>query len=89
MSPAKDQEYFSDGMSEELLNLLSKVNDLKVISRTSSFSFKGKNVEVRKIGKVLGVANVLEGSVGKSGSTIRVSAQWGEGERGTHLWSET
>ena len=89
MSPAKDQEYFSDGMSEELLNLLSKIHDLKVISRTSSFSFKGKNLDVRKIGKDLGVANILEGSVRKSGNTIRITAQLIEVEKGTHLWSET
>ena len=89
MSPAKDQEYFSDGISEELLNLLSKIQDLKVISRTSSFSFKGKNLDVRKIGKDLGVANILEGSVRKSGNTIRITAQLIEVEKGTHLWSET
>ena len=89
MSPAKDQEYFSDGMSEELLNLLSKIQDLKVISRTSSFSFKGKNLDVRKIGENLGVATILEGSVRKSGNTIRITAQLIEVKNGTHLWSET
>ena len=89
MSPAKDQEYFSDGMSEELLNLLSKIQDLKVISRTSSFSFKGKNLDVRKIGENLGVANILEGSVRKSGNTIRITAQLIEVKNGFHLWSET
>ena len=89
MSPAKDQEYFSDGMSEELLNLLSKIPTLKVISRTSSFSFKGKNLDVRKIGENLGVANILEGSIRKSGNTIRITAQLIEVQNGTHLWSET
>src|SRR5204863_5935013 len=89
MSPAKDQEYFSDGLSEELLNLLSKIQDLKVISRTSSFSFKGKDLDVRKIGENLGVANILEGSVRKSGNTIRITAQLIEVSKGTHLWSET
>ncbi|HLF47231.1 MAG TPA: tetratricopeptide repeat protein [Chitinophagaceae bacterium] len=89
MSPAKDQEYFSDGMSEELLNLLSKIQGLKVISRTSSFSFKGKNLDVRKIGENLGVANILEGSIRKSGNTIRITAQLIEVSNGTHLWSET
>ena len=89
MSPAKDQEYFSDGMSEELLNLLSKIQGLKVISRTSSFSFKGKNLDVRKIGENLGVANILEGSIRKSGNTIRITAQLIEVGNGTHLWSET
>ena len=89
MSPDKDQEYFSDGMSEELLNLLSKIQGLKVISRTSSFSFKGKNLDVRKIGGALGVAHILEGSVRKSGNTIRITAQLIEVMNGTHLWSET
>ena len=89
MSPAKDQEYFSDGMSEELLNLLSKTEGLKVISRTSSFSFKGKNLDVREIGKNLGVANILEGSIRKSGNMIRITAQLIEVSKGTHLWSET
>ncbi|MFI5129096.1 MAG: tetratricopeptide repeat protein [Chitinophagales bacterium] len=89
MSPAKDQEYFSEGMSEELLNLLSKIQDLKVISRTSSFSFKGKNMDVRKIGESLGVANILEGSIRKSGNTIRITVQLIETRKGTHLWSET
>src|SRR5687768_2244250 len=68
MSAGKDQEYFSDGLSEELLNLLSKIPGLKVIGRTSSFSFKGKNLDVRKIGDNLGVANILEGSIRKSGN---------------------
>ena len=89
MSPAKDQEYFSDGMSEELLNLLSKIQSLKVISRTSSFSFKGKNLDVRKIGENLGVANILEGSIRKSGNIIRITAQLIEVKNGAHLWSET
>ena len=89
MSPAKDQEYFSDGMSEELLILLSKIQGLKVISRTSSFSFKGKNIDVRRIGENLGVANILEGSIRKSGNTIRITAQLIEVSKGTQLWSET
>jgi len=89
MSNDKEQEYFSDGMSEELLNLLSKIPDLKVISRTSSFSFKGQNQDIRKIGEALGAANILEGSVRKSGNTIRITAQLIEVQNGTHLWSET
>lgn len=89
MSGDQEQEYFSDGLSEELLNLLSKIPDLKVISRTSSFSFKGKNQDVRKIGETLGVANILEGSVRKSGNTIRITAQLIETRHGTHLWSGT
>jgi len=89
MSGDQEQEYFSDGLSEELLNLLSKIPDLKVISRTSSFSFKGKNVDVRKIGETLGVGNILEGSIRKSGNTIRITAQLIEARNGTNLWSET
>ena len=89
MSQDKDQEYFSDGMSEELLNLLSKIPNLKVISRTSSFSFKGKNMDVRKIGENLGVANILEGSIRKSGNMIRITAQLIEVREGGHRWSET
>ena len=89
MSADKDQEYFSDGLSEELLNLLAKVPDLKVISRTSSFSFKGKDQDVRAIGNALGVGYILEGSVRKSGSTVRITAQLIEARKGTHLWSDT
>ncbi len=89
MSSDPEQEYFSDGMSEELLNLLAQIPDLKVISRTSAFSFKGKNEDIRKIGKTLGVGNVLEGSVRKSGNMIRVTVQLIETRNGTHLWSET
>ncbi len=74
MSAGKDQEYFSDGLSEELLNLLSKISELKVIGRTSSFSFKGKNEDLRIIGDKLGVAHILEGSVQKDVSQIRVTA---------------
>ncbi|HXI14959.1 MAG TPA: hypothetical protein VNM48_01215, partial [Chloroflexota bacterium] len=72
MSQAKDQEYFSDGLSEELLNLLAQLPQLRVIARTSSFSFKGKEADVATIAKALNVANVLEGSVRKSGNTLRI-----------------
>ena len=72
---AKTQEYFSDGLSEELLNLLAKIPELKVIGRTSSFSFKGKNEDLRNIAQKLGVAHLLEGSVRKDGNKIRVTAQ--------------
>ena len=89
MSQAKDQEYFSDGLSEELLDLLAKVPQLKVIARTSSFSFKGKNADVAEIAKKLAVATVLEGSVRKSGNTLRVTAQLIRTVDSTHLWSET
>jgi TolB-like protein/Tfp pilus assembly protein PilF len=88
MSAGKDQEYFSDGLSEELLNLLSKIPELKVIGRTSSFSFKGKNEDLRIIGEKLGVANILEGSVQKEGNKIRVTAQLIRTADGFHLWSE-
>ena len=88
MSADKDQEYFSDGLSEELLNLLSKIPELKVIGRTSSFSFKGKNEDLRIIGEKLGVANILEGSVQKEGNKIRVTAQLIRTTDGIHLWSD-
>lgn len=89
MSAAKDQEYFSDGLSEELLNLLSKIPELKVIGRTSSFSFKGKNDDLRSIAEKLGVAHLLEGSVRKSGNKIRITAQLISAVDGSHLWSHT
>ena len=89
MSAAKDQEYFSDGLSEELLNLLSKISELKVIGRTSSFSFKGKNEDLRSIAQKLGVAHILEGSVRKDRNKIRVTAQLIKATDGSHLWSET
>jgi TolB-like protein len=88
MSNDPDQEYFSDGLSEELLNLLSKIPELKVIGRTSSFSFKGKNEDLRVIGDKLGVAHILEGSVQKEGNKIRVTAQLIKAADGSHLWSE-
>ena len=89
MSAAKDQEYFSDGLSEELLNLLAKIPELKVIGRTSSFSFKGKNEDLRSIAEKLGVAHILEGSVRKDGNKIRVTTQLIRAADGSHLWSET
>lgn len=89
MSAGRDQEYFSDGLSEELLNLLSKISELKVIGRTSSFSFKGKNEDLRSIAQKLGVAHILEGSVRKEGNRIRVNAQLIKATDGSNLWSET
>ncbi len=89
MSPNHDQEYFSDGLSEELLNLLAKIAELKVIGRTSSFSFKGKNEDLRIIAMKLGVSHLLEGSVRKDGNKIRVTAQLIKATDGSHLWSET
>lgn len=89
MSEAGDQEYFADGISEELLNVLARVDDLKVAGRTSSFAFKGRNEDLRKIGEILGVAHILEGSVRKSGDRVRVTAQLIKADDGFHLWSET
>ena len=89
MSDDPGNEYFSDGMSEEILNLLSRIQDLKVIARTSSFSFKGKNEDVRVIGQTLGVKTVLEGSVRKSGDRVRITVQLIDVSDGSHIWSET
>ena len=89
MSPNKDQEYFSDGISEEILNLLAKVVDLKVTSRTSSFVYKGKEEDIKQIGKALNVSHILEGSVRKSGNTLRITAQLINTNDGNHVWSET
>lgn len=89
MSPEQDQEYFSDGISEELLNLLAKIPELRVISRTSSFSYKGKNETLETIGKELNVSHILEGSVRKSGNKLRITAQLIKVADGSHLWSET
>lgn len=89
LSEGKDQEYFSDGLSEELLNLLAKIPELKVIGRTSSFSFKGKNEDLRSIGQKLGVAHLLGGSVRKDGNKIRVTAQLIKADDGSHLWNES
>jgi TolB-like protein/Flp pilus assembly protein TadD len=89
MSEEKTNEYFSDGISEELLNLLAKIPQLKVAARTSSFSFKGKGVEIPEIARQLHVANVLEGSVRRSGDQLRITAQLIRAAEGYHLWSET
>jgi serine/threonine protein kinase/tetratricopeptide (TPR) repeat protein len=89
LSEKKDQEYFSDGLSEELIDLLTQVNELKVVARTSSFFFKGKPVTVVQIAKILGVAQILEGSVRKAGNTVRVTAQLIRADSGAHLWSQT
>jgi TolB-like protein/cytochrome c-type biogenesis protein CcmH/NrfG len=89
MSEKKDQEYFSDGLSEELIDMLTKVPELRVPARTSSFSFKGKQATIADIAKALSVANVLEGSVRKSGNHLRITAQLVRADSGYHLWSET
>ena len=89
MSADKEQEYFADGISEELLNLLAQVPELRVIARTSSFSFKGKDLDISEIARKLNVANVLEGSVRKSGDTLRITAQLVRASDSSHLWSQT
>ena len=89
MSPGKDQEYFSDGISEEILNALAQVEGLQVTGRTSSFSFRGKNEDLRSIGQKLGVGAVLEGSVRKVGNRVRVTTQVIKVADGFHLWSQT
>ena len=89
MSEKHDQEYFGDGMAEEILDLLAKIPGLTVIGRTSSFQFKGKNEDLRKIGTELNAAYVLEGSVRKSGDQVRITAQLINTKTGAHEWSET
>jgi len=89
MSPAKDQEYLSDGLSEQLIHDLAKVSGLKVVSRSSAFQFKGKNEDLRDVGRKLGVANVLEGSVRREGNHVRVTAELFKADDGFQLWSQT
>jgi adenylate cyclase len=89
LSEKHDQEYFADGMAEEVIDLLAKLPDLHVVGRTSSFQFRGKATDVRSIGAALNVAYVLEGSVRRSGDQIRVTAQLLSGADGTHRWSDT
>jgi serine/threonine protein kinase len=89
MSPGKDQEYFSDGLAEELLNALAKIPELRVTARTSSFQFKGKNEDLRVIGEKLNVATILEGSVRKQGNRVRITAQLIKVADGFYLWSES
>jgi adenylate cyclase len=89
MSPEGDQEYFADGIAEELLNLLAKIPKLQVAARTSAFAFKGKNEDMASIAKKLRVAYVLEGSVRKAGQDVRITAQLIEADKGYHLFSET
>jgi len=89
LSQAKDQEYFCDGISEEILDALAKVEGLRVVARTSSFSFKGKNADVGEIAQKLNVQNVLEGSLRREGNRIRITAQLINARDGFHIWSET
>jgi len=88
MSPAKDQEYFCDGIAEEIINNLIRIRGLRVASRTSSFAFKGKSEDARLIGKKLGVGTILEGSVRRAGDQLRITAQLINAEDGCHLWFE-
>jgi TolB-like protein/lipopolysaccharide biosynthesis regulator YciM len=89
LSEKKDQQYFSDGLSEELIDLLAQIPALKVTARTSSFSFRDRPVTVAEIGRLLNVANVLEGSVRKAGNTVRITAQLVRADNGYHIWSAT
>ena len=88
LSQQKDQEYFCDGLSEEIINALTKIKDLRVVARTSAFSFKGEKMDVRDIGKKLNVETVLEGSVRKAGNRLRITSQLINVADGYHLWSE-
>ena len=89
LSPGRDQEYFSDGLAEELINDLAQVRGLKVVARSSSFQFKGKNEDLRTVGSKLGVANILEGSIRREGDRVRITAELTKVDDGFELWSET
>jgi TolB-like protein/DNA-binding winged helix-turn-helix (wHTH) protein len=89
MSTAKDHEYFSDGLAEQLIDDLAKASGLKVIARSSAFQFKGKSEDVRDVGRTLGVANVLEGSVRREGTHVRITAELIKADDGFQLWSQT
>ncbi|HEY5624561.1 MAG TPA: hypothetical protein VIV14_12440 [Gammaproteobacteria bacterium] len=89
LSPERDQEYFGDGIAEELLNELTRLEGLRVAGRTSSFAYKGRNEDLRTIGAELGIATILEGSVRKDGETLRITAQLIDVSNGSHLWSDT
>jgi TolB-like protein len=89
MSPNKDQEYFADGVTEEILNTLAGIKNLKVTARTSAFAFKGKDVDLRKVGEALGVQHILEGSIRKDGESLRITAQLISAKTDAHVWSKT
>jgi len=89
MSPAKDQEYFSDGLAEQLIHELAKVSGLKVVGRSSAFQFRAKNEDLREVGRKLGVANILEGSVRREGDHVRITAELIKSDDGFQLWSQT
>ncbi|MFQ5641426.1 MAG: hypothetical protein ACE5IR_25905 [bacterium] len=88
MSADPEQEYFCDGMAEEIISALTRVKNLQVAARTSSFYFKGEKVDIREVGEKLNVAHVLEGSVRKAGNRLRITAQLIKIADGYHLWSE-
>jgi TolB-like protein len=88
MSSGRDQEYFCEGMAEEIINALTKIQALQVASRSSAFAFKGQNQDIRKVGEQLGVSTVLEGSVRKAGTKLRITAQLINVADGYHLWSD-
>ena len=87
LSDDRENEYFSDGLAEQILNDLARVEGIKVVGRTSSFAFKGRKIDLRAIGKELGVAHILEGSVRKAGNRVRISAQLVSAVNGLNLWS--
>jgi TolB-like protein len=89
MSAERNQEYFSDGITEEILNVLAKLPDLRVAARTSAFAFKGRQIDMRTVGDSLGVGYLIEGSVRKSGDQLRITAQLIDARTGSHLWSES
>jgi TolB-like protein/DNA-binding winged helix-turn-helix (wHTH) protein len=89
LSPGKDQEYFSDGLAEELINDLAKIPGVRVVARSSAFQFKGKNEDLRSVGQKLGVANVVEGSVRREGDRVRITAELIKADDGFQLWSAT
>src|SRR5207244_9767444 len=89
LSQSKDQEYFCDGISEEILHTLAKVGGLRVVGRASSFSFKGRNSNAREIGEKLNVENVLEGSLRREGNRVRITAELIDARNGFHVWTET
>ena len=88
MSPEKNQDYFCEGMSEEIINVLGHIENFKVIARTSAFAFKDKRTDIREIGRILDVETILEGSIRKAGDRLRITAQLIKVADGSHIWSE-
>ena len=88
MSGDPEQEYFSDGISEDVITDLSKIAGLMVIARNSSFTYKGRSVDIREVGRALGVRSVLEGSIRRAGNRVRITAQLIDATNGAHLWAD-